>query len=59
MTKYQREKQVLQDAATKADEVADKAVTKGETLLGKLKASKYTAWGLLAGTITIIALILK
>lgn len=59
MTKYQREKQALTDAANKADEVADKAVTEGETLLGKLKASKYTAWGLLAGAATLIALILK
>lgn len=59
MTKYQREKQALSDAANKADEVADKAVDKGQSLLTKLKDSKYTAWGLIAGAATVIALILK
>ena len=59
MTKYQREKQALTDAGNKADEGADKIVTKGETLIGKLKASKYTAWGLLAGVATVVALLIK
>lgn len=59
MTKYQRGKQALTDAANKADEVADNAVTQGETLLGKLKASKYTAAGLLAVAGAVAFLLLK
>jgi hypothetical protein len=46
-TKYQRGKQHLEEVATEADAKADELVEQGETILAKLKKSKYTAAGIL------------
>lgn len=59
ITKYQRGKQHLEDAVNKADEKADEIVGKGETLLAKVKKSKWTAPALASAAMVAAFFILK
>lgn len=58
-TRFQRGKQQLTEAANEVDKKADELVTDGETILAKLKKSKYTAAGLTGVGLLLAFLIIK
>jgi hypothetical protein len=59
MTKFQRERQALLDANSKADKKADEIVDQGISIFQKLKDTKWTAAGLFAGSAALLYFIFR
>jgi hypothetical protein len=52
-------KEELKEVNAKLDKKADEIVEEGQTILGKLKDSPWTAAGLIGGSIILLAVIFK